>query len=75
MTVQDVVEVYLAFKQLAKAVEWPEDQWVAILIPCLVQSTQQAVDTIPAEDCCIGNTPTKGDRLKLSYWFHNQWGS
>lgn len=29
---------------------WPECQWSAVLIPCLIGLAQQAMDTLPMQD-------------------------
>lgn len=38
------------FEHTVEASSWPEAQWAAVLIPCLVGSAQQAVDTLPAAE-------------------------
>lgn len=48
MITEDDPEAYLSsFERTAQAVNWPESQWVAVLIPCLVGPAQQAVHTLP----------------------------
>lgn len=47
----DDPEAYLnSFKHTAEVAGWPEAQWMAMLIPCLVDLAQQAVDKLPASD-------------------------
>lgn len=42
-------EVFLnSFKRMVTTVGMLKDQWAAVLIPCLVDLAQQAVDTVSA---------------------------
>lgn len=51
MTAEDDPETFLnSFVWSAQAAGWPEDKWVAILIPCLKGPAQQAVDTLFLEE-------------------------
>lgn len=45
----DDPEVFLnVFEMMATSARWPEAQWAAELIPCMVRPAQQAVDTLIA---------------------------
>lgn len=51
MTAKDDPEVFLKSLECSSWVAgWPEDQWVAILIPCLMGLAQLAVDTVAPEE-------------------------
>lgn len=51
MTTDDDQEAFSnTLERSARAASWPEEQWAAILIPCLVGPAQQVVDTIPPKD-------------------------
>lgn len=51
MTPTDDPKAYLnAFECMATLAGWAQAQWAAVLIPCLIEPAQQAVDTLPATD-------------------------
>lgn len=51
MTSADDSEAFLnSFEHIMTAAGWPKGQWVAVLIPCLVGTAQQAIDTLPTGD-------------------------
>lgn len=51
MTIKDYLGVFLnTFEKMVQATEWPEEQWAAVLIPCLIKHLQQAVDTLPTSN-------------------------
>lgn len=51
MTSNNDPELFLnSFEQSALAAGWPEDQWVSILILCLVESAQQVIETLALEE-------------------------
>lgn len=39
-----------AFERTTSVARWPEDQWMAVLILCLIGLAQQAIDTLPPGD-------------------------
>lgn len=51
MTVKDVPEAFLStFERTAATAGWAQSQWASMLVPCLIGSAQQVVDTLPASD-------------------------
>lgn len=51
MTKDDDSEAFInTFEQNAIVADWPATSWVAILIPCLIGPSQQAVDILPLQD-------------------------
>lgn len=51
MTPADGPEAYLnIFKRMATAAGWAPEQWVAVLIPCLIGPVQQVVDMLLSAD-------------------------
>lgn len=48
--VVDPKAFFKSFQHIATVAGWLEDQWAALLIPCLVGLTQQAIDILPAGD-------------------------
>lgn len=51
ITPADDPEAYLnTFEWMAKAARWGKVTWPGVLMPCLIGSVQQAVDTVPLAD-------------------------
>lgn len=58
MTTDDDPEAFLnAYEWSVWMAGWAENQWAFILIPCLVGSAQQVIDTMPVEN--VGNYKVK----------------
>lgn len=64
MTLVDDPEAFLnAFEHAVTAAGWPEDQWAAVLVSCLIGPTQQTVDIL----CLPQIRPTTRKLKLLSY--------
>lgn len=52
MLAEDLEAYVNAFEQMATTMRWAPQQWVAVLIPCLISPTQvpTAIDTLPASE-------------------------